>query len=65
MTSESVDDTGRRPTVGQVGLGYWGKNLVRNFDELADLAWLCDLDEGLRSRLGGRYPKARVTASFE
>ena len=32
--------------VGQAGLGYWGKNLARNFDDLADLAWLCDPAEG-------------------
>ena len=31
--------------LGQAGLGAWGKNLARNFDELADLAWLCDADE--------------------
>jgi len=30
--------------VGQAGLGAWGKNLARNFDELAELAWLCDAD---------------------
>ena len=32
-------------TVGVVGLNYWGPNLARNFDDLADLTWLCDLDE--------------------
>ena len=31
------------------GLGDWGPNLVRNFDELAELAWLCDLDDGPRA----------------
>ena len=30
------------------GLGHWGKNLVRNFDELADLRWLCDLSPEVR-----------------
>jgi predicted dehydrogenase len=50
--------------VGVVGLNYWGPNLVRNFDDLAELAWLCDLDEDLRSRLGSRYPSARVTAEY-
>ena len=35
--------------VGLAGLGYWGPNLARNFDELATLAWLCDLDEELRA----------------
>jgi predicted dehydrogenase len=51
--------------VGQAGLGHWGKNLVRNFDELADLTWICDSDEARRAEFGARYPKARVTASFE
>jgi predicted dehydrogenase len=50
--------------VGQAGLGNWGRNLVRNFDELADLAWLCDTSEELRGRFAARYPRARVTPDF-
>jgi predicted dehydrogenase len=50
--------------IGQAGLGHWGKNLVRNFDELADLTWICDSDEARRAEFGARYPNARVTASF-
>ncbi|HVU77105.1 MAG TPA: Gfo/Idh/MocA family oxidoreductase [Gaiellaceae bacterium] len=52
-------------TVGVVGLNYWGPNLVRNFDELADLRWLCDLDDERRSSLSARYPEAKATASFD
>ena len=52
-------------TVGLAGLGYWGPNLARNFDNLARLTWLCDLDDGLRSTVGGRHPRARATADFE
>ena len=51
--------------VGIAGLGYWGPNLARNFDDLADLTWLCDLDGELRDRFAQRYPAAHVTASFE
>jgi predicted dehydrogenase len=51
--------------VGQVGLGYWGKNLVRNFDDLAELAWLCDAADELRTQFAGRYPNARVTGDFD
>src|SRR5262245_9588235 len=29
-------------TVAVVGIGYWGKNLVRNFHELGALGALCD-----------------------
>jgi hypothetical protein len=49
-------------SVGLVGLGYWGPNLARNFDNLARLTWLCDLDGDLRSSFEARYPRARVTA---
>jgi predicted dehydrogenase len=55
----------RTTRVAQVGLGQWGKNLVRNFDDLADLAWLCDLDGERRADLAQRYPGARMTASFD
>jgi predicted dehydrogenase len=52
-------------TVGVVGLNYWGPNLVRNFNDLADLTWLCDLDEQHLNPLAARYPDARATTSFE
>jgi predicted dehydrogenase len=51
--------------VGLAGLGYWGPNLARNFDELADLAWLCDTSQEQRERFAGRYPHVRVTAEFD
>jgi predicted dehydrogenase len=51
--------------VGQAGLGYWGKNLVRNFDELAELRWLVDATPEVREQFARRYPNARVTGSFD
>jgi predicted dehydrogenase len=51
----------RKATVGVVGLNYWGPNLVRNFDELAQLTWLCDVDVERLTRLGARHPTARTT----
>ena len=51
--------------VGQAGLGAWGKNLARNFDELAELAWLCDADEERRREFAARYSNTRVTGDFE
>jgi predicted dehydrogenase len=55
----------RKATAGVVGLNYWGPNLVRNFDDLAQLTWLCDFDEELRTRLGARYPMARTTGLYQ
>ena len=51
--------------IGLVGLGYWGPNLARNFGELADLRWLCDLDPELREHFAARYPNARMAADFD
>ncbi len=48
--------------VAVVGLGYWGPNLARNFDELGALGALGELDENLRERYDARYPNARVYA---
>jgi predicted dehydrogenase len=51
--------------VGLAGLGYWGPNLARNFDDLAELSWLCDLSSDLLDRFGARYPNARTTTRFD
>ena len=54
-----------RLRVGQAGLGYWGRNLARNFDDLADLRWLCDASEEQRAEFAERYPDAKVTGDFD
>jgi predicted dehydrogenase len=53
-----------RLRIGQAGLGYWGRNLARNFDDLADLRWLCDASEERLAEFAQRYPNARVTGDF-
>jgi predicted dehydrogenase len=50
--------------LAQVGLGQWGKNLARNFASLAELAWLCDLDDGRRAEAAEAYPSAEVTSNI-
>jgi len=51
--------------LAQAGLGKWGQNLLRNFNELAEVALLCDIDERRRGEFARRYPNARVTADFD
>jgi predicted dehydrogenase len=51
--------------VALVGLGYWGPNLARNFDDLAALRWLCDASPDALERFGARYPQARTTTDFD
>jgi predicted dehydrogenase len=53
-------------TVGVIGCGYWGPNLLRNFaeNEAAQLRWLCDLDPRRLGAMGRRYPSAEPTADY-
>ncbi|HEV8138741.1 MAG TPA: Gfo/Idh/MocA family oxidoreductase, partial [Pyrinomonadaceae bacterium] len=50
-------------TIGVIGCGYWGPNLLRNFaeNEAAQLRWICDTDETRLAAMGRRYPGARTT----
>jgi predicted dehydrogenase len=54
-------------TVAVIGAGYWGPNLIRNFQAVpeADLRWVCDLDERRTARAVGRYSTIRTTTSVE
>jgi predicted dehydrogenase len=56
-----------RVRLGVVGLGYWGRNLVRNFDALpaCELAWCCDTDRDRRDELAGRFTAARFTDDLD
>jgi len=51
--------------VGIAGLGPWGSNLARNFNELARLTWACDADEAKLAGAAARYPAARATTRFD
>ena len=51
--------------LAQVGIGQWGKNLLRNFAELADVTWLCDADPQRLAEFGARHPSARTTQQLD
>ena len=52
--------------VAVVGAGYWGPNLVRNFQNNGgfELRWLCDLDVNRARRVVGPYSSVRPTADL-
>jgi predicted dehydrogenase len=54
-------------TIGLIGCGYWGPNLLRNFseNESAELRWICDLDSQRLSVMVRRYPSAEVTPDYK
>ncbi len=53
-------------TLGQVGLGYWGPNLLRNFNGLAQarVKVCCDLDEAALRKVAGQYPGMAITTDY-
>lgn len=54
-------------TVGVVGLGYWGPNLLRVLAEMrdAEVKWICDLEPQRLSRFGRRYPTCARTSDID
>lgn len=50
--------------IGVIGYGYWGPNIVRNFNavENANVVTLCDLNEGALGKAKKLYPALSTTA---
>ncbi|MBW1738491.1 MAG: Gfo/Idh/MocA family oxidoreductase [Deltaproteobacteria bacterium] len=51
--------------VAVVGAGYWGKNLIRNFDSLGALGAICDTRKEALKEFIKTYPNAQATDSFQ
>jgi UDP-2-acetamido-3-amino-2,3-dideoxy-glucuronate N-acetyltransferase len=51
--------------IGIVGTGYWGKNLVRNMNDLGVLRVICDADADALARISESYPDLATRASFD
>jgi UDP-2-acetamido-3-amino-2,3-dideoxy-glucuronate N-acetyltransferase len=52
------------PQVAVVGAGYWGKNLVRNFQSLNALAAICDNDVERVKAFKQQYPSVRTFGAY-
>jgi predicted dehydrogenase len=52
-------------TLGIAGLGPWGANLARNFNDLARLAWVCDTGDARLEEAAARFPDARATTRLD
>jgi predicted dehydrogenase len=53
-------------TVGVIGYGYWGPNLVRNFSEApgARVGFVTDLRSTRLAQVSARYPAAKVSTDY-
>jgi predicted dehydrogenase len=54
-------------TVGLIGYGYWGPNLLRNYMDTpaADVKWVCDSLPDRLAKASGRYPSVRTATDPE
>jgi len=50
--------------VAVVGMGYWGKNLVRNFYDLGALSSICDWQESVETSCKHQYENVRFCREF-
>jgi predicted dehydrogenase len=62
MKIESVKDGKEMIRVGVIGYGYWGPNVVRNFDgqERSKVVAVCDQNPNSQRRVHQAYPNVRV-----
>jgi UDP-2-acetamido-3-amino-2,3-dideoxy-glucuronate N-acetyltransferase len=55
----------RPPRVAVIGVGYWGRNLVRNFYRLGALRAICDTDPRLCAEMRAQYPDVPFVSSIQ
>ena len=53
--------------IGIIGYGYWGPNLVRNFNSAPnmDVCYVCDLSQKQLSKVNSLYPSITITTDIE
>ena len=52
------------PSIAVIGSGYWGKNLVRNFNRLGVLSLICDKNETILANLQKKHPALELCMAF-
>ena len=50
--------------VAVAGMGYWGKNLVRNFHQLGALSVICDANPAVEASSQKEYPNVKFSRDF-
>lgn len=51
--------------IGLVGAGYWGKNLIREFNNHGALHTICDLDQEILKENKELYPQLNITNDWK
>lgn len=63
---EAVRDMADSLNVAVVGVGNWGRNLLRNFVQAkrCSVRWICDLDQNTLNKQAGAASTAKATTDF-
>src|SRR5258708_34586118 len=61
---QSANETSKK-RVAVIGVGYWGKNLVRNFYELGTLVALCDSNQLLEEDYKKKYQGVKFCTNYQ
>lgn len=56
-----------KTNIAVIGCGYWGPNLIRNFNQIPEcnMMMCCDKDENQLNRMKGLYPEIETTQNIE
>ena len=62
-----MNDSSKTIGIAQVGVGYWGKNLLRNFMGLqhAEVLQVCDQNDDVLNRLKGQHLSLSTTRNYD
>jgi len=60
MTKKNQSSGTESPSVAVIGSGYWGKNLVRNFNSLGALKLICDKSKIILGNFKEQYPEVET-----
>lgn len=51
--------------IGLIGAGYWGKNLVKDFNKFNALHTICDIDIDRLKEYSKKYPDIKITTDYD
>jgi len=55
----------KKINLGLIGGGYWGKNLIREFNNINVLHTICDVNQQALDSYAIQYPNIKLTKSFD
>jgi len=64
LKKEKARKESAEPFVGLVGLGYWGRNILRNLHQMGVLCSACDFDAAVLDLYRNQYPELIFTDSY-